>query len=79
MQERESSGNRYYDLDQHNIMVFFFFFFDKRKTLRIAPALLQKVVDSLAPALTSMLVRGKEVCNYSPTPIPILSILHIQE
>ena len=27
MQERESSGNRYYDLDQHNIMVFFFFFF----------------------------------------------------
>lgn len=32
-----------------------------RKTLRLAAALLQKVVDSLAPALTSMLVRGKEV------------------
>ena len=81
MQERESSGNRYYDLDQHNILVFFFFFFffDNRKTLRLAAALLHKVVDSLAPALTSMLVRGKEVCNYSPTPIPILSILHIQE
>lgn len=31
------------------------------KTLRLAAALLHKVVDSLAPALTSMLVRGKEV------------------
>ena len=32
-----------------------------RKTVRLAAAMLQKVVDSLAPALTSMLVRGKEV------------------
>ena len=75
MQERESSGNRY-DLDHHNTTVFFFI---NRKTLRLAAALLHKVVDSLAPALTSMLVRGKEVCNYSSTPIPILSILHAQE
>ena len=77
MQERESSGNRYYDLD-HNITVFFFV---NRKTLRLAAALLHKVVDSLAPALTSMLVRGKEVhvCSYSSTPIPILLILHAQE
>lgn len=59
MQERESSGNGYdLDLDQHTITIFLFV---NRKTLRLAAALLHKVVDSLAPALTSMLVRGKEV------------------
>lgn len=31
------------------------------KTVRLAAAILRKVVDTLAPAITSMLVRGKEV------------------
>lgn len=44
------------DLDQHTVISFV-----NRKTLRLVAALLHKVVDSLAPALTSMLVRGKEV------------------
>ena len=31
------------------------------KAVRLAAAILGKVVDTLAPAITSMLVRGKEV------------------
>ncbi len=31
------------------------------KTVRLAAAILGKVVDTLAPAITSVLVRGKEV------------------
>lgn len=31
------------------------------KTVRLAAAILGKVVDTLAPSITSMLVRGKEV------------------
>ena len=39
------------------------------KAVRLAAAILGKVVDTLAPAITSMLVRGKEVsvidvCTY---------------
>ena len=38
------------------------------KTVRLAAAILGKVVDTLAPAMTNMLVRGKEVrgtlCGY---------------
>lgn len=58
MQERENSGRFHWITHFHynkNDM------YMHRKTLRLAAALLQKVVDSLAPALTSMLVRGKEV------------------
>ena len=59
MQERENSGRS----PTHSSMDYTFslYAYMHRKTLRLAAALLQKVVDSLAPALTSMLVRGKEV------------------
>ncbi len=40
-------------------------FFNHRKTVRLAAAMLGKVVDGLAPALTSMLVRGKEVKTHT--------------
>ena len=33
--------------------------------MRYAAALLRKVVDCLAPSMTAMLVRGKEVCTYT--------------
>ena len=33
------------------------------KTVRLAAAILGKVADTLAPAITTVLVRGKEVCG----------------
>ena len=63
MQERESTGMHVHSCITVIIM---YYIYANRKTLRLAASLLHKVVDSLAPALTSMLVRGKEVQLYAP-------------
>lgn len=62
MQERENSGRSHKALHSKSTdYTSPLYAYMHRKTLRLAAALLQKVVDSLAPALTSLLVRGKEV------------------
>ena len=60
LQEKENSGIVCYCKQVADLNYALLMSFD-RKTLRLAAALLRKVVDSLAPALTSMLVRSKEV------------------
>lgn len=47
------------------IVLVFFFFLPTRSVVRLAASLLTKLVDSLAPSITSVLVHGKQVSGHT--------------